>query len=178
MHMLNDALDRLRRVLPTFPEDTKLTKIETLRFAHNYIFALIQTVNMNQKLEDLFSVKPVCSESQVVTLNMGNITVSIGGSHGNMITSSTGSCAAAQQRRCVDVDVELSSNHDRTRSFSPPWASADHSSSENGCDNLVAHELTRDLPYCKQSVEQSSPCITYSSQYHSSSAVHNMFDSH
>ncbi|KAI5631945.1 hypothetical protein NE865_15346 [Phthorimaea operculella] len=35
---------RLRCVLPTFPEDTKLTKIETLRFAHNYIFALSQTL--------------------------------------------------------------------------------------------------------------------------------------
>lgn len=45
MHMLNEALDRLRCVLPTFPEDTKLTKIETLRFAHNYIFALSQTLD-------------------------------------------------------------------------------------------------------------------------------------
>lgn len=44
MHMLNEALDSLRCVLPTFPEDTKLTKIETLRFAHNYIFALSQTL--------------------------------------------------------------------------------------------------------------------------------------
>ncbi|XP_059061384.1 basic helix-loop-helix neural transcription factor TAP [Achroia grisella] len=52
MHMLNEALDRLRCVLPTFPEDTKLTKIETLRFAHNYIFALSQT------LESLDNVNP------------------------------------------------------------------------------------------------------------------------
>lgn len=44
MHMLNEALDRLRCVLPAFPEDTKLTKIETLRFAHNYIYALSQTL--------------------------------------------------------------------------------------------------------------------------------------
>lgn len=46
MHMLNNALDRLRTVLPTFPEETKLTKIETLRFAHNYIFALTQTLGL------------------------------------------------------------------------------------------------------------------------------------
>ncbi|XP_068630649.1 neurogenic differentiation factor 2 [Battus philenor] len=45
MHMLNEALDRLRRVLPAFPEDTKLTKIETLRFAHNYIAALGRTLD-------------------------------------------------------------------------------------------------------------------------------------
>ncbi|XP_072940870.1 uncharacterized protein tap [Epargyreus clarus] len=52
MHMLNEALDRLRCVLPTFPEDTKLTKIETLRFAHNYIFALSQTL---ESLDDINS---------------------------------------------------------------------------------------------------------------------------
>ena len=44
MHNLNSALDKLRTVLPTYPEDAKLTKIETLRFAHNYIWALSQTV--------------------------------------------------------------------------------------------------------------------------------------
>nr|CAD7463845.1 unnamed protein product [Timema tahoe] len=92
MHMLNDALDRLRRVLPTFPEDTKLTKIETLRFAHNYIWALSETVRMIQNTS-LGDVTTTYGEG--VTLN-----VSIGGDHGNMITSSTGSCATAHQRRC------------------------------------------------------------------------------
>ncbi|KAH6947269.1 hypothetical protein HPB50_018055 [Hyalomma asiaticum] len=46
MHNLNSALDRLRCVLPTFPDDTKLTKIETLRFAHNYIWALSETLKL------------------------------------------------------------------------------------------------------------------------------------
>ena len=46
MHMLNKALEKLRKVLPAFPDDTKLTKIETLRFAHNYIWALSETVKM------------------------------------------------------------------------------------------------------------------------------------
>ena len=46
MHSLNDALDTLRVVLPTFPEDAKLTKIETLRLAHNYIWALSQTLRL------------------------------------------------------------------------------------------------------------------------------------
>ncbi|MCL4147503.1 UNVERIFIED_CONTAM: hypothetical protein GTU68_019536 [Idotea baltica] len=44
MHMLNRALDRLRCALPTTPDDTKLTKIETLRFAHNYIWTLSETL--------------------------------------------------------------------------------------------------------------------------------------
>ncbi|KAJ7327033.1 hypothetical protein JRQ81_016792 [Phrynocephalus forsythii] len=46
MHNLNAALDSLREVLPTFPEDAKLTKIETLRFAHNYIWALTETLRL------------------------------------------------------------------------------------------------------------------------------------
>ncbi|KAF7707448.1 neurogenin-1 [Silurus meridionalis] len=46
MHNLNDALDALRGVLPAFPDDTKLTKIETLRFAHNYIWALSETIRI------------------------------------------------------------------------------------------------------------------------------------
>uniref|UniRef100_A0A336M970 CSON011730 protein n=1 Tax=Culicoides sonorensis TaxID=179676 RepID=A0A336M970_CULSO len=50
MHMLNEALERLRLSLPTFPEDTKLTKIETLRFAHNYIFALEQLLETGGKI--------------------------------------------------------------------------------------------------------------------------------
>lgn len=46
MHNLNSALDALRSILPALPEDTKLTKIETLRFAHNYIWALTETLRM------------------------------------------------------------------------------------------------------------------------------------
>lgn len=46
MHNLNSALDALRSILPALPEDTKMTKIETLRFAHNYIWALTETLRM------------------------------------------------------------------------------------------------------------------------------------
>ncbi|XP_014206918.1 basic helix-loop-helix neural transcription factor TAP-like [Copidosoma floridanum] len=87
MHTLNGALEKLRLALPTFPEDTKLTKIETLRFAHNYIWALQQTLNN--------ASNPVNGE---VTLSVGNVTVSIG-ENGNMITSTAGSCAVAAQKR-------------------------------------------------------------------------------
>ncbi len=53
MHNLNEALDVLRSVLPCPSDDAKLTKIETLRFAHNYIFALSQTLKvceLNEKM--------------------------------------------------------------------------------------------------------------------------------
>lgn len=60
MHTLNEALERLRLALPTFPEDTKLTKIETLRFAYNYIFAMEQLLQtdgtINLDLEKLQSI--------------------------------------------------------------------------------------------------------------------------
>lgn len=46
MHNLNSALDVLRSILPALPDDAKLTKIETLRFAHNYIWALTETLRM------------------------------------------------------------------------------------------------------------------------------------
>ncbi|XP_038648984.1 neurogenin-2-like [Scyliorhinus canicula] len=50
MHNLNGALDALREVLPAFPEDAKLTKIETLRFAHNYIWALTEALRLAEPL--------------------------------------------------------------------------------------------------------------------------------
>nr|CAI5850767.1 unnamed protein product [Callosobruchus analis] len=77
MHMLNEALERLRCVLPTFPEDTKLTKIETLRFAHNYIYALSQAANDMERCSNV---------GDSIVVNVGNVTVSIS-KHGNSITS-------------------------------------------------------------------------------------------
>lgn len=112
MHMLNEALDRLRCVLPTFPEDTKLTKIETLRFAHNYIWALSQTVRMiQQEASSPNSASTSTTSGNGVTLNVGSVTVSIGGDHGNMITSSTGSCAMAQQRRLSSIGHHADTQH-------------------------------------------------------------------
>uniref|UniRef100_A0A5S6Q446 BHLH domain-containing protein n=1 Tax=Trichuris muris TaxID=70415 RepID=A0A5S6Q446_TRIMR len=49
MHSLNDALDRLREVLPVMPDDNRLTKIETLRMAHNYILALTKILSASEE---------------------------------------------------------------------------------------------------------------------------------
>lgn len=51
MHNLNEALEKLRLTLPTFPEETKLTKIETLRFAYNYIFSLVQVLELDDDVQ-------------------------------------------------------------------------------------------------------------------------------
>lgn len=58
MHNLNSALDALRSILPVLPEDTKLTKIETLRFAHNYIWALTETLRMADQQEHTAGCDP------------------------------------------------------------------------------------------------------------------------
>ncbi|XP_071133128.1 neurogenic differentiation factor 4-like [Mytilus edulis] len=49
MHGLNDALESLRSILPVNPGENKLSKIETLRMAHNYIWMLSQTLDMMDK---------------------------------------------------------------------------------------------------------------------------------
>lgn len=50
MHGLNDALDSLRKVLPdSATGDNKLTKIETLRMAYNYIWTLSKTLELLEK---------------------------------------------------------------------------------------------------------------------------------
>lgn len=68
MHNLNSALDALRSILPALPDDAKLTKIETLRFAHNYIWALTETLRMaDQRGHAVDSYLPVTSHLQSPT---------------------------------------------------------------------------------------------------------------
>uniref|UniRef100_A0A183CZN9 BHLH domain-containing protein n=1 Tax=Gongylonema pulchrum TaxID=637853 RepID=A0A183CZN9_9BILA len=52
MHNLNQALEQLRNTLPQLPDEPKLTKIETLRMANNYIYALTQILRDSLKQED------------------------------------------------------------------------------------------------------------------------------
>lgn len=62
-------LERLRLTLPTFPEDTKLTKIETLRFAHNYIFAMSQIVECGHSIKsfDLEKLQSLTLSGEKIT---------------------------------------------------------------------------------------------------------------
>ncbi|CAN0062043.1 unnamed protein product [Lampetra fluviatilis] len=62
MHNLNDALDALRGVLPTLPDDARLTKIETLRFAYNYIWVLTETLQIAD--QSMLSGAGVCRPTQ------------------------------------------------------------------------------------------------------------------
>ena len=66
MHGLNDALDSLRSVLPTYPDESRLTKIETLRFAYSYIWAL---TNMLQKEGVEIDLPPGMMENMGMSAN-------------------------------------------------------------------------------------------------------------
>ncbi|PAV61545.1 hypothetical protein WR25_09868 [Diploscapter pachys] len=46
MNSLNDALELLRSMLPTLPDEPKMTKIETLRKAQDYIQTLYQLTSL------------------------------------------------------------------------------------------------------------------------------------
>ncbi|XP_029463922.1 neurogenin-2 [Rhinatrema bivittatum] len=71
MHNLNSALDSLREVLPTFPEDAKLTKIETLRFAHNYIWALSETLRLAELPAELLPPGGLLQDAAAALLSPG-----------------------------------------------------------------------------------------------------------
>lgn len=131
MHTLNDALERLRMALPTFPEDTKLTKIETLRFAHNYIWALSQSLGSSDPVNE-------------VTVNVGNVTVSIG-ENGNMITSSTGSCAVAAQKRLGAPVHQVNYPYNQER-FVPEWIDYSDSYSDQSVSPPIQYQPRYDQP--------------------------------
>ncbi|CAH8614553.1 unnamed protein product [Heterobilharzia americana] len=53
MHALNDALEQLRKMLPndSYSSLTKLSKIETLRLARDYITSLVELLNISGSSE-------------------------------------------------------------------------------------------------------------------------------
>uniref|UniRef100_A0A0N5AR41 BHLH domain-containing protein n=1 Tax=Syphacia muris TaxID=451379 RepID=A0A0N5AR41_9BILA len=65
MHSLNDALDELRRTLPHVPDEPKLTKIETLRLAYNYIYTLAKMLNSNSEAEEIvYDKQKICKTAE------------------------------------------------------------------------------------------------------------------
>lgn len=68
MHGLNDALESLRKVVPCYSKTQKLSKIETLRLAKNYIWALSEILRSG-KAPDLMSfVQALCKGKSHLTL--------------------------------------------------------------------------------------------------------------
>ncbi|KAL6119689.1 neurod4 [Pungitius sinensis] len=70
MHGLNDALESLRRVMPCFSKTQKLSKIETLRLARNYIWALSDSLETGQSTESHGFVEMMCKGLSQPTSNL------------------------------------------------------------------------------------------------------------
>ncbi|XP_017562855.1 neurogenic differentiation factor 6-B [Pygocentrus nattereri] len=70
MHGLNDALESLRRVVPCHSKTQKLSKIETLRLARNYIRALSETLRAGTRPDLLAFARTLCSGLSQPTTNL------------------------------------------------------------------------------------------------------------
>ncbi|GFT77552.1 neurogenic differentiation factor 1 [Nephila pilipes] len=70
MHSLNAALDTLRERMPIQKTSPKLSKIETLRLARNYIVALSETLQDNTKMDALNFTKILSRQMSVPTINI------------------------------------------------------------------------------------------------------------
>ncbi|KAI4878302.1 hypothetical protein NFI96_003282 [Prochilodus magdalenae] len=70
MHGLNSALESLRRVVPCHSKTQKLSKIETLRLARNYIRALSETLRAGTRPDLLAFARTLCSGLSQPTTNL------------------------------------------------------------------------------------------------------------
>ncbi|XP_056462412.1 neurogenic differentiation factor 4-like [Gadus chalcogrammus] len=70
MHGLNDALEGLRSIMPCHSKTQKLSKIETLRLARNYICALSEALEGGQSLESRAFLETLCKGLSQPTSNL------------------------------------------------------------------------------------------------------------
>ncbi|XP_061765671.1 neurogenic differentiation factor 2-like isoform X1 [Nerophis ophidion] len=70
MHDLNSALDNLRKVVPCYSKTQKLSKIETLRLAKNYILALGEILRNGKRPDVVNYVQMLCKGLSQPTTNL------------------------------------------------------------------------------------------------------------
>uniref|UniRef100_A0A8C9R0T9 Neurogenic differentiation factor n=1 Tax=Scleropages formosus TaxID=113540 RepID=A0A8C9R0T9_SCLFO len=70
MHGLNDALESLRKVVPCYSKTQKLSKIETLRLAKNYIWALSEILRSGKSPDLMSFVQALCKGLSQPTTNL------------------------------------------------------------------------------------------------------------
>uniref|UniRef100_A0A8C7JIG3 Neuronal differentiation 1 n=1 Tax=Oncorhynchus kisutch TaxID=8019 RepID=A0A8C7JIG3_ONCKI len=70
MHGLNDALESLRKVVPCYSKTQKLSKIETLRLAKNYIWALSEILRSGKSPDVISFVQALCRGLSQPTTNL------------------------------------------------------------------------------------------------------------
>jgi neurogenic differentiation factor 1 len=77
MKGLNEQLERLRETIPCFSLSQKLSKIETLRLAKNYIEALTQMISTNQIPDNTHFAQLLCKDLSPNTMNLVAATLSL-----------------------------------------------------------------------------------------------------
>jgi hypothetical protein len=77
MKDLNQQLERLRETIPCFALSQKLSKIETLRLAKNYIQALTQMISSNQIPDNAHFAQLLCQGLSPNTMNLVAATLSL-----------------------------------------------------------------------------------------------------
>ncbi|KAF7692393.1 neurogenic differentiation factor 6-B isoform 1, partial [Silurus meridionalis] len=70
MHGLNSALESLRKVVPCYSSAQKLSKIETLRLAKNYIRALSETLSAGTRPDLVAFARTLCKGLSQPTTNL------------------------------------------------------------------------------------------------------------
>lgn len=70
MHGLNDALEGLRKIVPCYSKTQKLSKIETLRLAKNYIWALSEILRSGKSPDVMSFVQALCKGLSQPTTNL------------------------------------------------------------------------------------------------------------
>lgn len=70
MHGLNDALENLRNIMPCHSKTQKLSKIETLRLARNYICALSEALEAGSSVESTAFMETLCKGLSQPTTNL------------------------------------------------------------------------------------------------------------
>ncbi|XP_071444533.1 protein dimmed-like [Hetaerina americana] len=99
MHSLNDAFEQLREVIPHVKMERKLSKIETLTLAKNYIMALTNVICEMR------------GEEKPYTFLDDNSSNSSGGTNGEGEGSTSGNSSGADQQASTDeLEIELNNN--------------------------------------------------------------------
>ncbi|KAM4808271.1 neurogenin-2 [Rhinophrynus dorsalis] len=111
MHNLNSALDALREVLPSLPEDAKLTKIETLRFAHNYIWALSETLRLADQIHGSASSSLLIQDSSPSSSPSWSCTSSPSSSFDSLSPASPASSTSDSMEYWHPLDHPLNQAH-------------------------------------------------------------------
>ncbi|OWF42576.1 neurogenic differentiation factor 1-like [Mizuhopecten yessoensis] len=116
MHGLNDALDELREHVPCYSKTQKLSKIETLRLARNYIFALAEILKSGMKPDSVSFAKALSKGLSQNTMNLV-----AGGLHLNPRTLLPESSFSKPYQFYFNNSYDLCSTGNATVPYSSPY---------------------------------------------------------